>query len=324
MITRKIKQFTLSGNLVNEFESIIQAANFFKVDESSIRKVIDEENKTCKGFKWKSIEQKKSSDYSVSPSARILVFDVETAPNRAYVWGLWKQDVYIDQIISNWFMITWAARFLGEDITYSGKLTCQEAIEQNDKRIVKDLWKLLDEADIVIAHNGDAFDLPRIKTRFLVHGLQPPSPYKQIDTKRIASKEFASNSNKLEALARLLGIDGKIKTDFELWAECMKGNPEALKQMEIYNIQDIDVLEDVYFALRPYIKGHPNLDLYIDSIEPSCPSCSSKNLKLMEGKFFFTQAVRYKAYRCKDCGSICRAKKGDKFINTKKVSAIPR
>lgn len=236
---------------------------------------------------------------------RILILDIETAPIKAFVWNLWKQNVYLDQIISDWFIITWAAKWLLEEEILSNKLTSEEILREDDSRIVSNLWKVLNEADIVIAHNGERFDIPKIKARFLVHGLPPTTFYQQIDTKKVAKKEFGFSSNKLEGLARTFGIEGKSDTDFTLWSSCLSGNPEALNYMEFYNKQDVKVLEEVYLIMRPYIKGHPNYNLYIDSEEPVCPHCGSSHL-VFAGFYYFTPTGKYRNIRCVDCGALSR------------------
>jgi RNase_H superfamily len=170
---------------------------------------------------------------------------------------------------------------------------------------VETLWHLLNQADIVVAHNGESFDIPKIKSRFLIHGLPPTTFYQQVDTKKVAAKEFGFESNKLEALARLFGIEGKIETDFTLWSRCMDGNAEALIEMEAYNRQDIVVLEEVYLRLRPYIKSHPNWNLFTDSLNPVCPICGCEHLE-PSGYYYFTQTGKYPNFRCMGCGALSR------------------
>jgi len=326
MIQRKILKVSLiTGKVLAEYSTVAEAAREHEVDESSIRKRLNHPTKTCKGYKWREIIEENIVEVVPAESkAKILVLDIETAPIAAYVWGLWDQNVYIDQIISNWYMLTWAAKWLGEEEVFSARLSSLEAIEEDDRRITEEIWALLDEADIIIAHHGDKFDIPKLNSRFLVHGLVPPSNYKQIDTKKVASRTFGFSSNKLQALAELFGFQGKHDTDFNLWKRAVKGVKEALVEMEDYNVQDVRVLEEVYIKLRPYIKGHPNLDLYMDSDEPHCPSCGSSNVKVMHGKFFYTQAVKYKLYRCNNCGAVSRTKTGEKYTNKKQISSIPR
>lgn len=237
----------------------------------------------------------------------ILIIDIETAPLKAFVWRLWKQDVYIDQIISEWFMISWSAKWLGSPDVYAERLTSEEAVEENDKRIITKLWNLLNDADIVIAHNGDAFDIPKIKTRFLLHGLPPTTFYHQIDTKKVASKEFGFSSNKLDFLAQSFGVGQKIHTEFSLWENCLKGDEEALEQMSVYNTQDVIILEQVYLKLRPYIKGHPNVTLYDEKHPNRCPSCGG--MHLYKEDLYYTQVSKFQVYRCQDCGSLSRDRK---------------
>ena len=238
-------------------------------------------------------------------SPKILLLDIETAPIRAFVWRLWKQNVYLDQMISDWFMLTWAAKWLLEEGVMSNKLTSEEARTENDFRIVENLWHLLNQADIVIAHNGEQFDIPKIKARFIVHGLPPTTFYQQVDTKKVAKREFGFSSNKLEALARTFGLAGKSETDFTLWSACLDGNKEALEYMEFYNKQDVILLEEIYLILRPYIKAHPNYNLFIDSVEPVCPHCGGKDL-IFAGHYYFTPTGKYKNYRCTHCGALSR------------------
>ena len=150
-------------------------------------------------------------------SPKILILDIETSPLKAYIWSRWRQNVYLDQTISEWFMLCYAAKWLNSTNVISDKISTEEVLKEDDKRIVKSLWTLLDQADIVIAHNGKYFDIPKINSRFILHNLVPPSPYKVIDTKEVASKQFGFSSNKLDALATYFGIENKDKTDFELW-----------------------------------------------------------------------------------------------------------
>lgn len=259
-------------------------------------------------FISKSIQKCKQTETEGLP--KILVFDLETAPLRAYVWRLWKQNVNPTngQLQSEWFLLTYAAKWLFDDKVICGKLTPEEVSKEDDSRLLRDMWDLLNEADIIIAHNGMNFDVPIINGRFIKHGMLPPMPYKVIDTLRHVQKQFNLPSNKLDYIGQYLGLGCKIKTDFDLWVRCLQGDNAALSEMEIYNIQDVKLLEDVYLTIRPYIQPHPNLGLYIASDVQCCPSCMSKNL-VWQGHFT-TYANTYKAFRCNDCGSIGRSREG--------------
>ena len=240
---------------------------------------------------------------------KILVFDIETSPLEAYVFAtqVWKGNVREDQVISEWFMLTWSAKWLFDDKIMSEKLTGAEAIAENDSRIVQKLWELLHEADIVVAHNGDRFDVPNLNTRFIVNKLPPPSPYQQIDTLKIARKEFGFTHNNLNALARVLGLEfRKLDTTFDLWKRAKSGNEEALEYMREYNDGDVLLLEEVYMALRPWTRGHPNLGLYIESDVPVCSHCGSEELS-PTGKFSYTTVSKFPLYLCK-CGAYVRVR----------------
>lgn len=254
----------------------------------------------------------------------ILLLDIETAPIKAFVWRLWKENVSLDQISSDWFMLTWSAKWLYSAEVMSDRLTSEEAIDEDDSRIINSLWNLLNKADVIITHNGIAFDLPKANARFVKWGLPPTRPYQQIDTKVIASKQFGFSSNKLEALARMFGIEGKKDTDFKLWVGCIEGDEASLSYMEEYNRHDVVVLEEVYLRLRPWIKGHINLGLYSDGTKSICPNCGSTHLE-EDGGYFYTPVGRYKTLRC-ECGAISRARTSDltKEVKSKIVVSITR
>ena len=248
---------------------------------------------------------------------KVLLFDVETAPMRAYVWGRWKQNISLNETISEWYILCWSAKWLYSNTIMYDKLTSEEAINQNDKRIVTNLWKLVDEADIVIAYNGKKADIPWMNTRFIINGLKPPSPYYIIDPCEVARKNFNFSSNKLDALAGYFGIPHKMDTDFTLWDKSVRGDEEALSYMSNYCNKDVLILEEVYLRLRPYIKGHPNIGNFIESTIPTCATCGSSTVEEIKGRYYVTPAGKYKIYRCKECGAISRGRINlNKKVNT--------
>jgi hypothetical protein len=240
-----------------------------------------------------------------APLAKILIVDIETSPITAFVWGLWKQDIHTQQIINDWFIIGWAAKWYGGSTIYSEYVTPFEAKNSDDKRIMFPLWELLNKADIVIAHNAKKFDIPRIETRMLLAGLNPPSPYQLIDTLYYYRKQFSFSSNKLDYLNEVLNLDQKIDTGgFELWKDCLAGDKEALAKMEKYNINDVEILEQNYNKLRPWIKNHPNINVYnTDDNIKRCTICGSSDLSEISGTYG-TPVNTYNVYRCNNCGAI--------------------
>jgi DNA polymerase elongation subunit (family B) len=264
-----------------------------------IRKRLSPETAKRLGFEVKPKEGTRNARYYVDVDKlkrlqnklKVLLFDIETSPMRSYTWSCWKQNIGTNQIISDWFILTWSAKWLFEDEVLSDKLTGEESLKENDERITKTLFDLIDEADVTISHNGDKFDIRRINTRFLIHGLGTPSSYINIDTLKHARKQFSISSNRLDYLGQFLGIGRKIDTGgFELWSRCMKGEDEALKEMQEYCDQDVKLLEDVYLTLRPYIKPHPNLGLYINDDIKRCPTCGSDKIRPI-GDYYTTVSI---------------------------------
>jgi hypothetical protein len=238
---------------------------------------------------------------------RILFLDIETFPNVAYVWGKYDQNVI--EFLQESCMASFVAKWLGEDeIIVKGLPDYKgyKAGSYNDKKLVADLWKLLDEADIVVAHHGDAFDVRVCNARFLVHGMTPPSPFKTVDTKKAMRKVARFNSNKLDDLGVNLGLGQKIKTNFGLWKGCIEGDREAWKKMLDYNKQDVLLLEQLYLRLRPWINNHPNFTVETGAL---CPKCNSSDVQYRG--YAVTSTRRYRRFQCKQCGGWGRTVKSE-------------
>lgn len=259
---------------------------------------------TFPGYTRSVLRRLKNGHKSNAP--KILIFDIETAPMEVYTWGIFDQNIAINQIKGDWFILCYSAKWLfGEKILHD-RLTGKESLKKNDRRIVMSLWKLLDEADMVVAHNGDAFDIKKSNARFLRHGLPLPSPYRPIDTLKIARQNFKITSNKLDYLCRFLGLKTKVDTGgFDLWRKCINGCESALKTMDTYCQNDVRILEELYLKLRPYHKSHPDVGLYMETTNKTCPNCGSEKLK-WKG-FYTTMSNKYKTARC-ECGAIIRSK----------------
>jgi RNase_H superfamily len=245
-------------------------------------------------------------------TARTLVYDIETTPNLGYVWGKWEQDVI--EFEQEWHFLSFAYKWLGADETKCISLRqFRKDYKQDptdDRRVVETLHSLFNEADVVVAHNGDRFDQLKSNSRFLVHGFAPPSPYQQIDTLKIARRYFAFNSNKLNDLGKTLGLGEKVETGgFKTWLGCMAGDRASWERMEAYNIQDVLLLEKVYLKLRPWIEGHPNMAFLNDAME-ACVYCASPNLTKQGIRK--TRTMTYRRVQCKDCGGWSRSRLSEK------------
>lgn len=244
--------------------------------------------------------QTKSTILTSKP--RTLLFDVENAPALGYFYDLWKEGNIVSKLKEGYFLSV-AYKWLGEKTQvialpdYKG----YKPNTEDDEKLIRDLWKLFDEADIIVAHNGDQFDIKKSNARFTYYKLPPPSPYKTIDTLKVARRYFNFTSNKLNDLAQHLGYGQKVvHTGVHLWLGCMAGDSAAWHLMQKYNKHDVDLLEKIYLHFQPWITNHPNL-----SDGQTCPKCGSANLR-NKGPTV-TNGFIYTRYTCRNCGGNCRS-----------------
>lgn len=234
---------------------------------------------------------------------KILLLDIETAPNLAYVWGLWDQNIAINQIADAGYVLCWAAKWLDEK-----EVKFDSLHQSSEKKMLKGVHALLNDADVVVHYNGAKFDVPTLNKEFLINKMAPPAPYKQIDLLSVSRGTFKFQSHKLDYVSKSIGEGTKVKhPGFQLWIDCMAGDEEAWKLMETYNKGDITLLEKVYYRFRPWIRNHPNVGLY-NGGGYKCPNCASARLQRRGITPPNTHGVLYQRYQCSDCGTWCRDK----------------
>lgn len=243
--------------------------------------------------------------------AKVLIFDIETAPILAHVWGLWENNVGLNQMISDWHVLSWSAKWLyapESEVMYMDQR--HKANVEDDKEILEEIHSLLDEAEVVITQNGKNFDQRKLQARFIQHKMKPTSSFKHEDTKLIAQKHFAFPSYKLEYMSEILctkykKLKHKEFPGHELWRECLKGNVKAWDEMELYNKHDVLTLEELYTILKPWTTT-VNFNLYNDDEEHVC-ACGSKDHA--KNGFYYTSVGKFQRYRCKKCGAETRGRK---------------
>lgn len=239
---------------------------------------------------------------------KILLMDIETRPIEAYVWDVWKQDIRPNQIKKDWSILCWSAKWLFDGKVMGQTVTPEEAKEAQDASVLPEIWRLLNEADIVIGHNSKNFDIKRLYTRFFLNGMTKPMYFQNIDSLEVAKANFAFTFNKLDWIGQITGVGRKIETEFEWWVECAEGSKKYLQMMLDYNKQDVQLEEEVYLMLRPWMDKHPNLGLFaVDGTVSHCAACGSGNLN-WNGKYT-TPLGMYQGFRCEDCGAIGRSTK---------------
>lgn len=240
-----------------------------------------------------------------APGFKILVLDIETRPNLAYVWRVWKENIAPNQILEEKEVISFAAKWLGEPTVFYSTHT------HSRQEMLQTAWNLLDQADAVVHYNGKRFDVPHMNLEFLTAGFTPPSPFRNIDLLATVKREFRFTHNKLDHVVSTLGIGNKVDHEgFDLWVKCMQGDQDAWERMETYNRHDVELTERLYYELLPWITNHPSHAAMHGDIR--CTNCGSPDLKL-NGKTYTKTGV-YQRYRCA-CGKTVR--------DTKRLSGAP-
>lgn len=249
---------------------------------------------------------------------RVIIYDLEVSPMRGYFYPPYYQtniltaDRYQTLMSASWCEFE-EDRVKIRHVKLDDFPARFKLDRWDDTDTTEALYRVLKEADILIAHNGLSFDNRMANTFFIKHGLDALPEYKTIDTLKAARRHFKFASNKLDEICKELGIEGK--TDIRvgaLWQDYMLGTPKDAKKagrlLKAYNNQDVMALRDVYVKLRPFIKSHPNLSVYTDG--RGCPTCLGKNV-VYNGKHY-TNAMNYRRAYCKDCKSPFRERIAEK------------
>ncbi len=230
-----------------------------------------------------------------------------------YGWALYDQNFGFNQIKKDWFILSWSAQWQDKDeVMYQDLRNGKQKFSiKNEKKMLKRIWTLLDEADVVVSQNGIKFDRKKLNARFEYYKMGPPATFKHFDTLRVSKKHFAFSSHSLEYMSNYFNLPfKKLKhkkyPGFDLWRECLENNNDAWEEMEKYNIRDTQALIGVYDRLTPWEPGIFNVSDYTGVLE--C-KCGSKEFKRNGKKFLITKNAWYERLKCKKCGSEMRGGK---------------
>lgn len=235
---------------------------------------------------------------------KIVLLDIETAPSLVYVYDHFpKSGTNVVATVKDWFILSFSWKELGAKKTNNKRLCDYPGYSKNkecDRKLVKDLWKILDEFDVAIAHNGNRFDLRKIRARCLAHGFPPFSPILSIDTLVSARRYFKFDSNRLDAIGQYTGVGRKLQHDAKgTMLGCLAGDMKCWDVMGKYNNQDVELLERVYLPMRPWMVNHPKLTHFTRAA--GCPTCQSTNT-IARG-FAYTATGKRQRFSCRDCGA---------------------
>jgi hypothetical protein len=230
---------------------------------------------------------------------KILAIDIETAPHSAHVWGLFKQNIALNQLMETGRVLCFSWKWLrGGDSKVIGFVSELDGT----RKMLDKAWELLSEADIIVTYNGKRFDVPTLNKEFIEQGFS------------VAKREFRFASNKMDHLAQRLGIKTKVRhSGHGLWVRCMAGDEKAWKEMTRYNKRDVLILDKLYYRMLPWIKGHPNVTLYRNEgsvgaevgAKPQCPTCGSPQIQ--RRGVVHTKTRSYVRFCCTSCSSWSRS-----------------
>lgn len=251
----------------------------YRIANDNIALKLGLELNKCRRYRLNDSQKKEFLNLEIYKVKR-LFFDIETSPMIVYSWRTgYNLRIPTDNIIQDWKVICISYKWEHEDkvrnLTWDRNLC--------DKKMLEKFIKIMNKADECIAHNGDRFDLKKIRTRCIYHRIPMFPSYKTLDTLKKARSGFAFNSNRLDYIAKFLGVGAKLEHEgFPMWVKCLEGDKQALKDMVKYCDMDIIVLEDVYNAMRNYIKHNTHTGVLNDEIKASCPNCGSEDVGLLK------------------------------------------
>lgn len=249
---------------------------------------------------------------------RILLLDIETSRSTGKFFGK-VYETNIIRVVQQTYILSFAYCW------YPSKKVSVIALpdfkgykkgEDCEEKLLEAVWKLLDEADVVVTQNGNAFDLKTLNARFARHHMQPYKPFKKIDTLNGLKAAFNLPSNKLDFVCDYFSIGRKLPHQGEhMWEGCENGNPASWKMMIKYNAHDVfPLLYGLYEVLRAWMPNHPNLNL-IHGRPNACPTCQGTHIQSRGEDFNYTLNAFVRKFRCMDCGKTILGTAREKLDN---------
>lgn len=170
-----------------------------------------------------------------------------------------------------------------------------------DKKMIGELVKVLNEADEIVAHNGDRFDIKWVRTRASYHRIPMRPKYRSFDTLKKAKAHFNFPNNRLDTIAKFYGVGAKVQHDgIKMWDAVQDGDKHYLNEMVKYCDGDIVVLQDVYYAMQSYITHNTHVGTHNGGLKHSCPNCGSEDTKLLKNNFTALGTIK-RQMECNDC-----------------------
>lgn len=241
-----------------------------------------------------------------------VVYDIETSLNLGGYFGP-VYDVNIAKVIQKGFVLGFAWKYLHKPKIYSCYIwdfPLYKKEPRNDINVIKKWIEVMQNTPLVIGQNSDQFDNKVMYGRLLIHNLPPLAMPQTADTKKMVKRIARYDSNKLDDLMEQFGYGRKIKTDVDLWWNCMTGVKKAQQEMVRYNKRDVEGTERVYLHLLPHSQNHPNMANILERPD-ACPVCGAEEGMWAQG-WRITKTGRYRRWQCKAKGCYSNDRKAAK------------
>lgn len=244
---------------------------------------------------------------------RICIIDIETSPGIAQVWGLFKQNIGLNQLQEATRVISFAAKWKD-----SKEVMFFSEFHDGRKKMISEAHRILSEADIVVHYNGSSFDIKHLNREFWLANMPPAAPFLEVDLLKAVKRRFRFMSNKLQHISEQLKIGSKITTGgHDLWVKCLLGDKAAWDKMRKYNKHDVLLTEELYDSILPWIDNHPHIGLIKQEPRDTCNRCGSAVLQYRG--VAHTSTTVYKRFQCMQCGGWGRGNSKVAKVNTRGV-----
>lgn len=241
---------------------------------------------------------------------KIILLDIETLPDLQAALKHWCRlsdfpGKTLKASITSIICIGW--KVYGEDKTHCLNAWDYPEWSQDvnqDKPLLQDFLRVIEDADAIVTHNGKKFDYKHIQTRLMKHKLPPMPKLMHIDTCQVAKSNLYLINNKLNTVAHFLTKEEKLQNGgWDLWVDTYHRKRKAMRLMTQYCKQDVIALEAVFKELKSFVTL-PNHNLYTQGDQKLCPNCGSTRLKSHGLKH--TKTNTYRRLRCRDCQTFSR------------------
>lgn len=244
---------------------------------------------------------------------KVVSLDIENSPNIGDVWGLFNQNISLNQLRETAKVIAFSAKVRGSDDVHFYSVH-----HNSHEDMLQAAWDWLNNADVLVTYNGKRFDVPHLYRELAIAHFQPPSPVQHVDLLEVVKQRFLFTSNKLDHVAQQLGLGGKVSHEgHTLWVKCMAGDDDAWARMREYNEGDTRLTEKLYERLLPWITRHPHAGLYAEN-GTACPVCGEA--ELTRQGYALTALSKFQRYRCAACGAWSRGKFAVATVDVRSVA----